>query len=98
MFIVFAANICKKKDGTNNKKQLYKLMTCTSRWYSAAVLLSQLSKLLSDCILSICNICLFPVLVLRAGLPFDRSSSCSLFFYYFYRFLMKKVTYMFALV
>ena len=39
----------------------------------------------SHCILSICNIYLFPVLVLRAGfaLSFDCSRSCSLLFYYF---------------
>ena len=38
----------------------------------------------SHCILSICNIYLFPVLVLTAGfLPFVCSSSCSLPFYYF---------------
>ena len=36
----------------------------------------------SHCILSICNIYLFPALVLR-GLPFDCSISCSLLFYYF---------------
>ena len=35
------------------------------------------------CVLSICNINLFPVLVLRAGFGFDCSSSCSLVFYYF---------------
>ena len=33
--------------------------------------------------LSICNIYLFPVLVLGAGMSFDCSSSCSLLFYYF---------------
>ena len=37
-----------------------------------------------NCILYICNIYLFPVLVFRGDLPFDRSSSCSLLFYYFY--------------
>ena len=36
----------------------------------------------SPCILSICNIYLFPALVLRADLTFDCSSSCSLLFYY----------------
>ena len=41
----------------------------------------------SHCIWSICNIYLFPVLVLRADLPFDCSSSCSLLFYYFYHVL-----------
>ena len=37
----------------------------------------------SHCILSICNIYLFPVLVLRAGFAFRLSSSCSVLFYYF---------------
>ena len=37
----------------------------------------------SHCILSICNIYLFPALVLRADLPFDCTSSCSLLFSYF---------------
>ena len=34
----------------------------------------------SHCILSICNIYLFPALVLRAGFAFDCTSSCSLLF------------------
>ena len=38
----------------------------------------------SQCLLSICNIYLFPVLVLRAGFSFDCSSSCALLYYYFY--------------
>ena len=38
----------------------------------------------SHCILSICNIYLFPVLVLKRDLPFDCASSCSLLFCYFY--------------
>ena len=38
----------------------------------------------SHCILSICNIYLFPALVLKAGLPFGCASSCSLLLYYFY--------------
>ena len=35
------------------------------------------------CILSICNIYLFSVLVLRAGFAFYCPNSCSLLFYYF---------------
>ena len=42
----------------------------------------------SHCILSICNIYLFPAFVLRAG--FDCSSSCSLLFHYFYCSLLIK--------
>ena len=37
----------------------------------------------SHCILPVCCVCLFPALVLRGDLPFDFSSSCSLFFYCF---------------
>ena len=47
-------------------------------------LYARLVSNLFSCILSVCNIYLFPVLVLREDLPFDCSSSCSLLFYYFY--------------
>ena len=54
-----------------------------AEWQTYGKYLSARLAICSHCLLSICNIYLFPVLVLRAGLGFDCSSSRVLLFYYF---------------
>ena len=49
-------------------------------WQTFGKYLSARLAICSHCRLSICNIYLFPVLVLKAGLVFDCSSSCALLF------------------
>ena len=54
-----------------------------AEWPPFEELLPALLAICSHCLLFICNIHLFPVLVLRGDLPLDCTSSCSLLFYYF---------------